>query len=255
MASSTGPEPVSMETYWKRRVFVMAGLFAVLALVAYACSGPSDTGKRAAGVDGSGDDNVSASPTPSPSKKPSPSPDPSASPSKSPSGSPGPDGGEPGGGEGAEAGDGASGEPGGAGGIAAPKKPEDPCRPADVVVTMKVDKTDYAWDQKPKVALTVTNTAKQTCTVDVGPKGMEVRIASGDDGVFSTAHCAKGAKAAERKQLRRGEPVFKTVEWNRKRSWSDCRDKDVNANRPGTYVATLHGDYSGGTGTKVFRLN
>ncbi|RCV47864.1 hypothetical protein DEF23_25995, partial [Marinitenerispora sediminis] len=137
--------------------------------------------------------------------------------------------------------------------VAAPEQPEDACRPQDVVATVEVDRTDYPAGVSPRITVTVVNTGAQTCTVDVSPESMELRITSGDDRIFSTADCVEG-QSRDREQLHRGVPVTRTVEWDRTRSWTDCRDADVAA-RSGTYVATLHSDYDEGAEQQVFRLN
>ncbi len=255
MASSAGhPGPVSPETYWKRRVFVLAGLLVVVTLIIYACTRPfsSDPEETAGGADT--DSSPEASSSPSVSPPPSPGDGPSAS------GSPKAGGTEDGNGDSGDGGDsggspddsGRSGDGGDA--IAAPEKPEDPCRPSDVVVALDIDKKDYAWDAEPEFEITAVNTTEQTCTVDLGKESTEVRITSGDDRIFSTADCAKG-KGDTSTQLKRGVPENITFTWDRKRSWKDCRDADVSAKRPGTYIATLYSDYDVGDGKQVFRLN
>ncbi|ASU85740.1 hypothetical protein CDO52_25655 [Nocardiopsis gilva YIM 90087] len=238
-------------------MFVLAGLLLVVALIAYACSRPSSSNEDQAAAE------ADASPSPqapsSPSVSPKPAPDRSASPN--PSAGEGAKGGGADGDEGSAAAGSGSGRSKGSGGsegaksVPVPTKASDPCRPQDVVVTFEVDKSDYAWDGKPKIEITAVNTGEQTCTVDMGPKNMEVLIKSGDDRVFSTADCAKGDKAVVKKKLERGVPRSRTVTWDRKRSWKECRDADVDARRPGTYVATLESDYDEGAERQVFRLN
>ncbi|WP_316042317.1 hypothetical protein [Nocardiopsis sp. CNR-923] len=97
----------------------------------------------------------------------------------------------------------------------------------------------------------MVNTANQTCTVDVGPEAMEIRIHSGDDRVFSTGDCVEG-EAADERQLRRGVPYETTFGWDRQRSFTDCRD--ATSARPGWYRANLRGDYAGDTDEVVFQL-
>ncbi len=261
MASSAGhPGPVSPGTYWKRRVFVLVGLLAVVTLIAYACRPSASDTENAAGA------------SPEASSSPSAEPTPSVAPSPTPSTSPSADGGDEDGGDGdgedssdssgsgssggSGSGDGDGGDEGSDGEFPAPKKAGDPCRPSDVVVTVETDKSDYAWDAEPKIEVTAVNTADQTCTVDLGPENMEVRITSGDDRVFSTADCA--AREDENKvELERGVPEKTSFSWDRKRSWKDCRDTEATAKRPGTYVAALEGDYASGKDREreVFRLN
>ncbi|MDT0300557.1 hypothetical protein [Streptomonospora wellingtoniae] len=264
MASSAGPGPVSPETYWRRRVFVLVGLFVVVALITYACTRPSSPGE---GDEASG---TGSAPSPTPEES-SPSVSPPASPSASPSpsagagqdGGGGGEGGGEGGGTGSAGGDsgdesgGGSGDGGGSGGsegVAAPEEPGDPCRPSDVVVTVKTDKSDYDWNDKPKFKLSLVNTEDQTCTVDVGPESLELRVTSGDDRIFSTGDCA-GGSSSDKQKLQRGVPYTTTVTWDRKRSWKDCPDRNVTAKRPGTYVVQLHSKYDQNAEPQVFRLN
>nr|WP_221308965.1 hypothetical protein [Nocardiopsis mwathae] len=254
----------------------MAGLLLVVALIAYACSRPSssDEDRAAAGTDADASPEA-ASPSVSPERSPgteeSPNPDGDvdADTGDGDGEAGGADGGGSGGGAdtgaaGSAAGSGTGSGSGGSGGsgrsgakesVPMPTKASDPCRPQDVVVTFEVDKSDYAWDAKPKIKITAVNTGEQACTVDMGPKNMEVLIRSGDDRVFSTADCAKGDKATVKKELERGVPETRTISWDRKRSWKNCRDADVNAPRPGTYVAVLESDYDEGAERQVFRLN
>ncbi|MDA2810823.1 hypothetical protein O4J56_09275 [Nocardiopsis sp. RSe5-2] len=265
MASSAGhPGPVSPGTYWKRRVFVLVGLLAVVTLIAYACRPSASDTENAAGAS----PEASSSPSAEPSSSVAPSPTPSTSPSGDDEGGDDGDEGDSSGGSGdGESGSGSGGSDSkddgkGDGGkdsdeeYPAPKKASDPCRPSDVVVTVETDKSDYAWDAKPKIEVTAVNTAEQTCTVDLGPENMEVRVTSGDDRVFSTADCA--VREDENKvELERGVPEKTSFTWDRKRSWKDCRDTEATAKRPGTYVATLKGDYASDKDRErqVFRLN
>ncbi|WP_245646242.1 hypothetical protein [Nocardiopsis trehalosi] len=246
---------MSPETYWRRRVFVLAGLLAVVAVIALSCSRLSSSGDEQSA---SGPPEASASPSSSPSVAPSPSPGDSPGPSGDDAEEDDPAeagaGGPGAGGDGAGGSGSAGGDGGGAADVPAPQEAGDPCRPQDVVVTVDTDRSDYAWDAEPELEVTAVNTADQTCTVDVGFSAMEVRITSGDDRVFSTADCVEGDDSDE-VELRRGVPHTATYTWDRTRSWRDCRDTQATADRPGTYVATLYGDYTSGAEPAVFRLN
>ncbi|WP_199725903.1 hypothetical protein [Nocardiopsis sp. Huas11] len=156
---------------------------------------------------------------------------------------------------GEEEGGSGSGSGGGSGEVAAPERPEDPCRPQDVVVSFapaSSDKETYGAGEKPGFRITVVNTAEQTCTVDVGPEALELRIHSGDDRIFSTADCVEG-QAAEERQLSRGVPHEYTITWERMRSFTDCRDDSRSAG-VGWYRANLHGDYAGDPEQLAFQL-
>ncbi|NYE49940.1 hypothetical protein HDA32_005060 [Spinactinospora alkalitolerans] len=246
---------MSPETYWKRRVFVLAGLLVVVALIVYACSRPSsDEGQRAADSGAATEETPDESASPSIPASPSASDAPSASPAPGGEEGGGDSGGDSGGGSGGGSDDGDENRGAGKdGAIPAPEQPEDLCRPDDVVTTLSADREDYSSGVEPRFDITVVNTDDQTCTVDVGPKAMELRITSGEDRVFSTADCVRG-DGTDKEQLRRGVPHTVTVEWDRERSWEDCRDSDVNA-RAGTYVASLKSDYDNEAEDQVFRLN
>ncbi|GAA0976453.1 hypothetical protein GCM10009551_011550 [Nocardiopsis tropica] len=247
MASSTGhPGAVSRETYWKRRAFVLIGVMLVVALIAFACQ-PSDdeTGeptRSEAGMDASPSPSV---PSEDPSADESPEPTAGASEGAGESASPSP-------GDGAS--EGAGGGEGGAGEVAAPERAEDLCRPEDVVVTFELegDQEVYGSGNAPGFRITVVNTAEQTCTVDVGGAALEVRIHSGDDRIYSTADCLKDGGAEER-QLSRGVPHEFTVDWERNRSFEDCRETTSSA-QAGWYRANLHGDYAGDQPQLAFQL-
>lgn len=218
------PDPEDPATYWRRRVFALGGVLAAVALLAWACSGsggdddkqkvaqqsarPSSSPMATVTVTVSPTPSASASSgTPSPSGSASPSTSDSASPSETPS----------------------------------PTKlgPGDPCDPSDVVVTAHLGDETYHAGHRPTFSYTLVNTGQRTCTYDVGPDGLELRITSGSDRIWSSGDCAKGA--ADSKRLKRGVPYTRTVTWNRTRSNPDCDHTDKKA-RPGTYVVKLRGD-------------
>lgn len=254
MAANTGhPGPVSQATYWKRRVFVLAGVLVVVALLAWAFSGP---GGDEADDDPSGPIQADTSREPDGDDPEDTDGDPSPEPSPGAEGEDGDGDGEaaPGGGSGGSA---ETDGGGGAGSSAAaeipePRRPEDLCRPADVVVTVETDRETYAGGQEPEITLTLVNTGEQTCTVDVGGENMELRFTSGQDRIFSTADCADDDDTEER-QLEQGRAFTTTFTWDRTRSWSDCRDERRNAGS-GWYVVRLHSLYDLGAEPQPFQL-
>lgn len=228
----------------------MIGVLLVLALIAYACrpsDGASETSSNQAAIE---DPSASPSvpeeePSEDPSEEPEEEPSASASPSEEPSEGAGKDDDE----EKAE--DEESEESGEA---AAPKSPEDACRPQDVVVTFdfaEKDRDTYGGGAGPGFKVTVVNIAEQTCTVDVGPEAVELIIHSGNDRIFSTADCAEGKR--EKQQLTQGRPYEYTLDWDRNRSFTDCRDSSAKA-QPGWYKANLKGDHVGNVDQLVFQL-
>lgn len=228
----------------------MIGVLLVLALIAYACrpsDGASETSSNQAAIE---DPSASPSvpeeePSEDRSEEPEEEPSASASPSEEPSEGAGKDDDE----EKAE--DEESEESGEA---AAPKSPEDACRPQDVVVTFdfaEKDRDTYGGGAGPGFKVTVVNIAEQTCTVDVGPEAVELIIHSGNDRIFSTADCAEGKR--EKQQLTQGRPYEYTLDWDRNRSFTDCRDSSAKA-QPGWYKANLKGDHVGNVDQLVFQL-
>lgn len=254
MASSAGhPGPLSPETYWKRRVFVLAGLFAVVALIAWASSALSSSGT---------DEEQQASADPEQSEE---SPEPEEPPDPGPTGTPEPDDDsedttseddedddDTGAGDSDEAADEDSDGDGSGADIPEPESADDQCRPQDVVVTMELTEDTYPGGEDVEVELTVVNTGEQTCTVDVGPEEMELRVTSGEDRIYSTADCADDDDA-QPEELSRGVPHTTTITWDRSRSWTDCRDSDATADN-GTYVLRFLSDYDEGIDNEVFRL-
>ncbi len=228
----------------------MIGVLLVLALIAYACrpsDGASETSSNQAAIE---DPSASPSvpeeePSEGRSEEPEEEPSASASPSEEPSEDAGKDDDE----EKAE--DEESEESGEA---AAPESPEDACRPQDVVVTFdfaEKDRDTYGGGAGPGFKVTVVNIAEQTCTVDVGPEAVELIIHSGNDRIFSTADCAEGKR--EKQQLTQGRPYEYTLDWDRNRSFTDCRDSSAKA-QPGWYKANLKGDHVGNVDQLVFQL-
>ncbi|GAA2424628.1 hypothetical protein GCM10010191_41060 [Actinomadura vinacea] len=108
------------------------------------------------------------------------------------------------------------------------------CDPESVVVTMSAARDVHGPGERPEFHVTAVNTGPLACAFDVGPRGLDLRITSGEDRVWSSADCARGAGAPAR-TLRRGVPYVGTVTWDRRR----CAGERARA-RPGTYVAAVH---------------
>ncbi|SEG28783.1 hypothetical protein SAMN04489712_104238 [Thermomonospora echinospora] len=225
--------------YWRRRALVLAGLLAVVGLLVWTCGGGDDRRSGVAGAAG----------TPSPSSSPEPSgripvaaptvtvtataktaatPTPTAktttkAPAKAQTG-------------------------------AAPRKDipkdKDACERGDVVAGFSMDGDDYARGTLPQFRVSVVNTGERTCAFRTDPRALRILITSGQDRIWSSDHCVRGAGAPVR--LRRGVPQVRTVTWDRRRSAEGC-PRLRPAARPGTYVAELRGD---GVKTRrlVFRL-
>ncbi|WP_066366256.1 hypothetical protein [Herbidospora mongoliensis] len=193
------------DVYWRRRVLVLTGMLVVGAVVAWACtSGPDTPLTGAAPAKGASDALIVSLPSP-------PAPSPSASGTPTPSASPSP-----------------SPKPG-------EKREGDTCSPKNLVVSLTAGREIYTGADRPGFMLTVVNTAKSPCKVDVGPRALEMRITSGPARIWSTADCVAGS-GIDRQTLKRGIPYVRPIEWDRNRSGDSCAAKTSVAGK-GTYVA------------------
>ncbi|WP_449061568.1 hypothetical protein [Planomonospora algeriensis] len=209
MDPDTFRSDMGVDVYWRRRLIALVAVLVVVAIVAWACSatgGPESASKAQAAP-------TSRSPAPDPllatlpvaAITPTPTaPTPSPRPAKP---------------------------------VPRPKRPGDACDAADLVLSLMGEGEVYGAGERPRFILTLVNTGKVMCTADVGPRTTEVRITSGDDRVWSSADCLSGETDDIRK-LERGIPYVRQIQWDRRRSGSDCRAKRAEA-RPGTYVAVV----------------
>ncbi|MEZ0076998.1 hypothetical protein [Planotetraspora sp. GP83] len=208
------------DVYWRRRVSVLTGMLVVVAVVAWACTGASGKQEGAEGgkvTPRPGDTMVVALPTPLASRMPAAN-GPSVPPVPGllpPSGSalPSPEPSKP----------------------AKPRRPGDPCDAKDLVIALQSGQDVYGKGAVPRFLLTVVSTGRVECTVDVGPRTLEMRVMSGGERVWSTADCVSGA-GVDTQTLQRGVPYVRTIQWDRHRSGTDCSSKRPAA-APGTYVA------------------
>ncbi|MEW9532986.1 hypothetical protein [Microbispora sp. NPDC049125] len=212
------------DVYWRRRVSVLTGMLVVVAIVAWACSSASgrpDSSEAVKATPGVGDTMVVSLPSGVASKAPSPSGPavpgmpgrPGALASPSPSGSPPPS-------------------------PSKPRRPGDPCDSGDLVLALQSGQDVYGKDAAPTFVLTVVSTGRMECTVDVGPRTLEMRVLSGGERIWSTADCVAG-DGVDRQLLERGIPYVRTIRWDRHRSGTDCDGRRPAADA-GTYVATAH---------------
>src|ERR1700754_3993554 len=156
----------SAEGYWRRRAVALMGVLATVGLVAWGCSGGGD-----------GDDrrdravhNAAGLSTPSPASTlsvpvatPTVTVTATAKVTMRPS---------------------------------APARSGDACAPQDVVVNLDSKADAYRGRAMPQFLVSVVNTGKRPCTFGVGPKELELRVTSGPDRIWSSAHCARGDGAS-----------------------------------------------------------
>ncbi|MEV7090840.1 hypothetical protein AB0O07_34120 [Streptomyces sp. NPDC093085] len=265
LRNPVGPLPSTI--YWRRRA-VAATLVALLALlVVWAVTSGGDVVKKA---DGKGD-----GATPAPTITPGPSgsgPAISAQPGgRDESG--GSDGGGDGGGtdaggdggkngdtsgadtEGAGSGSGGgaggdeasggadNGGAGGAGGAGSTTSGRQvpagsalpTCAPGSLTLGLATTKVAYGPGEKPVFRLFAKNTSDTTCKADFGPKAMVLTVTDSDDEpVWSSEDCPQAGSAVF--QVPAHSTVTRTVEWDRKRSKSQCATPPSEAVGPGTYL-------------------
>nr|SBO90885.1 hypothetical protein BN4615_P399 [Nonomuraea gerenzanensis] len=203
------------DIYWRRRMSVLVAVLVVVAVVAWACSSGGSGPERSSSAQSSPSAGASASAQATPSVDPllaglrtlalgTASPSPTTSAKATPS--------------------------------ERPKRPGEPCEEKDLVLSLQGGKEQiYAGASRPTFLVTLVNTGSVMCKADVGPRAMEIRITSGADRIWSTADCVSG-EGTDVQELQRGVPYVRSLEWDRRRSSSDCRSPSANA-LPGTYVA------------------
>jgi hypothetical protein len=212
MDSDTESNPGETDAYWRRRVYVLAGGIAIIGLMAWACS---DSGHRRSTAQVR---NAAAAASPAASASiAGPAPTATVTVTATPAAT-----------------------------LVAKRRSGDRCDDGAVVVRLTPASTVYQGKEYPRFGLSVVNTGRRTCTFDVGPKALEIRIASGTDLVWASAQCASGAGSSVQ-LLQRGVPYLATVDWDRKRCNGDSRA------RPGTYVISAR-EAGIKTTREVFRL-
>ncbi|GEN80981.1 hypothetical protein [Actinotalea fermentans] len=112
------------------------------------------------------------------------------------------------------------------------------CAAGDLQLALTSDATSYAPGATPTFAVTLTNAADSSCTVDAGNASVEVVVTSGSDRIWSSLDCAvEGAEGAERMLLlATGAQEAASVPWARVRSDATC-SSGLPEPRAGTYHA------------------
>nr|WP_202501119.1 hypothetical protein [Streptomyces sp. SID5785] len=259
MRNPIGPLPSSI--YWRRRV-VLLSVVALLALLALwiVTLGGGTGNKGAGGTDGK---HPTESITPGPSGSgPAISQHPggrdesggSGSGGSGAGGSGGADGGADSGGSGGSSdgasggGDGAgsgggSGDSGATSGDRVPAGSSLPdCTTGGVTLSVRSIHNSYGPDDKPRLVLTVENTADKDCKVDLGPRTAVLTItkADGDKKFWSSEDCpADGGGLLLR--VPAGGKVTHTLTWDRRPSAPQCATPSAGAATPGTYLVEVKG--------------
>ncbi|MEE6281999.1 hypothetical protein [Georgenia sunbinii] len=132
----------------------------------------------------------------------------------------------------------ADGEAGGAGDESAGAGDESPaaCRSADVDVELGLDPPAPTAGSGVDLDLRLLNSGDEPCLLDAGPASLVATVTSGNDTVWTTAHCADDAE--EQLLLDAGTEHAATVSWPGTRSATGCGD-DQPAAGPGSYRVTV----------------
>jgi len=98
------------------------------------------------------------------------------------------------------------------------------CRPSSVEVTLRSVENRYAPGEEPTFRLTVRNSGNGACKVDFGSAATVFTITEagdGDDRVWRSEDCAKGARSAFYR-VPAGGTAVRTLEWDRRHSTPGC---------------------------------
>ena len=108
----------------------------------------------------------------------------------------------------------------------APPVADGACNPATISVLPVTDAATYGSDANPLISLSVTNTAAEPCTMNVGTDVQEYIITSGDEQIWSSKDC-QSEPAAGTTELQPGVAVTTApFAWNRTRSDAASCDAD-----------------------------
>ncbi|WP_308314785.1 hypothetical protein [Streptomyces sp. CNQ085] len=111
------------------------------------------------------------------------------------------------------------------------------CRPGSVEVTLRSDENRYAPGEEPVFRLTVRNEGGGACKVDFGTGATTLTIVETEDGdekIWKSEHCPKGARSALYK-VPVGGTAVRTLEWDRRHSTPGCGTPGAEA-EAGTYL-------------------
>lgn len=110
------------------------------------------------------------------------------------------------------------------------------CKSGEIEVVASLDKRNYAPEENPVLTLSIENTSKRDCEINVGTSQQEFLISSGSDRIFSTVDCLANSEDVLLK-FAAGQKESAKFNWDRKRSAPGC--KAINAQPlPGTYKFT-----------------
>ncbi|WP_182353313.1 hypothetical protein [Flaviflexus huanghaiensis] len=107
-----------------------------------------------------------------------------------------------------------------------------PCEPG--MLNVALNQTDTIAGYPVTFGLVVTNVSDRSCSLDAGSEHLVLEVSSGNDQVWSSAHCPSG-DASRLYVFGPGVSSQINVEWSGARSNTAC-DAGLPAPLPGTYV-------------------
>jgi hypothetical protein len=129
-----------------------------------------------------------------------------------------------------------TGDAGGTGGGDVAGLPD--CAPGEQLrVSLRSEENSYSPDGEPVLRLTVTNDSASACKADFGHGALTVELSTGDERVWTSAHCPSG-RASVLTAVPAGGGAGHAVEWDRRySSGGDCDGPDQPSAPTGTYLA------------------
>ncbi|WP_454041416.1 hypothetical protein [Cellulosimicrobium sp. Marseille-Q8652] len=113
--------------------------------------------------------------------------------------------------------------------------PPQDCGAASLELSVAPAKAEFTENEAVALAVTMRHVGARPCLVDGSDAVRRVLVRSGDELVWSSAHCASGENLL---LMSRGDEVAATVRWDMRRSVEGCApDQPVAA--PGTYTALV----------------
>lgn len=108
------------------------------------------------------------------------------------------------------------------------------CRPDALELDVRLSADSLPAGETANIPMTIKNTGEVPCLFDASSSTLSVRITSGDDPVWSSAHCGGGLPEERILLLDSGALDTSVVVWPGTRSEKGC-PSDQPATSPGTY--------------------
>lgn len=92
------------------------------------------------------------------------------------------------------------------------------CKKSNIDVTAVASKQDYAAGENPEIWMTISNTGKSPCVIDLGTKELSYEITSGQESYWKSTDCQQEADSRE-VILEPSNPLsVEKIAWDRTRS-------------------------------------